>query len=81
MTYMLISGAITDKCLNTILAVSDIYSDLEEYAQKYVGANPGTQVHLFAWRAGFESKPSVTTERLWHSGYVAPASTEESNDL
>lgn len=73
MTYMLISGVITDKCLNTILAIDGSRYGLEEKAQKYVEDNPGTQVHIFQWCSGFESKPAVTIERLWHSDYVEPS--------
>jgi hypothetical protein len=76
MTYMLISGAITDRCLNTIVAVSESKYGLEKYAQEYVEQNPGTQLHIFSWEVGFESKPAVTTERLWHSGFVPSESIE-----
>lgn len=70
MTYMLISGAITDRCLNTIVAVNESKHELEKYAQNYVEQNPGAKLHIFRWEIGFESKPAVTTERLWHSGFV-----------
>ena len=76
MTYILISGAITDECLNTIVSVSENKYELENYAKKYVEQNPGTQVHIFGWEIGYESKPTVTTGRLWHSGYLPPKPAE-----
>lgn len=76
MTYMLISGTITDNCVNSIMAVSENKYELEKYAKSYVEQNPGIQLHIFKWESGLESKPAVTVERLWHSGYVPPEPIE-----
>lgn len=77
MVYILISGAINPQCGNSVIKTSQSRYDLEDYAEKYIEDNPGIQVHVFEWRSGFASKPSVTTERLWHSGYVQPPMPEE----
>ena len=77
MAYILVSGAITPQCGNSVVKVSESRYDLEEYAEEYVTDNPGTQVHIFSWVTGYQSEPSVTTERLWDSGYVQPPPPEE----
>ena len=77
MAYILVSGAITPQCGNSVIKVSESRYDLEDYAEKYVQGNPGTQVHIFSWASGYQSTPSVTTERLWDSGYVQPPMPEE----
>lgn len=77
MPYILVSGAITPQCGNSVVKVSESRYDLEDYAEKYVQDNPGTQVHIFSWVHGYQSKPSVTIERLWDSGYVQPPMPEE----
>lgn len=77
MPYILVSGAITPQCGNSVVKVSNSRYDLEDYAQKYAQDNPGTVVHIFSWASGFKSEPSVTTERLWDSGYVQPPMPEE----
>lgn len=69
MSYLLISGALTDECLNSILKISDSRELLKQYAEKYVAANPNTQLHIFSWELGFESKSEVRVDRLWGSGY------------
>jgi hypothetical protein len=77
MPYILIGGAITPQCGNSVIKASESRYDLEEYAEKYVQDNPGTEVHIFSWASGYQSKISVTTERLWDSGYVEPPPPEE----
>lgn len=77
MAYILVSGAITPQCGNSVVKVSNSRFDLEEYAEKYVQDNPGTQLHIFSWVSGYQSKPSVSTDRLWDSGYVQPSMPEE----
>ena len=77
MLYMLISGKLDKECLNTILSIDVDRYALEDFAQRYVTDNPGTVVHIFEWVHGYQSKPSVSTERLWSSGYVQPPTLEE----
>lgn len=77
MPYMLISGKLGKECLNTVLSIDDERAVLAEFAQRYVTDNPGTVVHIFDWVSGYQSEPSVTTERLWDSGYVQPPMPEE----
>ena len=77
MAYMLISGKLTEECLNTVLSIDENKHKLEEFAQRYVIANPGTVVHIFNWVSGYQSEPSVSIERLWSSGYVQPPLPEE----
>ena len=77
MLYMLISGKLDKECLNTILSIDVDRYALEAFAQRYVTDNPGTVVHIFEWVTGYQSEPSVTTERLWSSGYVQPPMPEE----
>ena len=77
MPYSLVSGAITPQCGNSVVKTSESRYDLEEYAEKYVQDNLGTQVHIFDWVTGYQSKPSVSTDRLWDSGYVQPSMPKE----
>lgn len=77
MPYILIGGAITPQCGNSVIKASESHYDLGEYAEKYVQDNPGTQVHIFFWVTGYQSKISVTTEQLWDSGYVESPLPEE----
>lgn len=80
MAYILISGLLTKECLNTVMAIDNNKAHLEDYAKRYIKDNPGTQVHIFDWCAGFESMATVATERLWSSGYEPPISVGETSD-
>lgn len=77
MTYMLISGKLDKDCLNTVLSIDVDRYALEDFAQRYVTDNPGTVVHIFDWVTGYQSKSSVSTDRLWSSGYVQPSMPKE----
>lgn len=77
MAYILVSGAITPQCCNSVIKVSNSQYVLEDYAEDYAKVNPGIELHIFSWVSGFKSEPSVTTERLWDSGYVEPPMPEE----
>lgn len=77
MVYILVSGAIIPQCGNSVVKVSNSRYVLEDYAEDYAKVNPGIELHIFSWVSGFKSEPSVTTERLWDSGYVEPPMPEE----
>lgn len=77
MVYILVSGAIIPQCGNSVVKVSESRYDLEDYAEAYAKVSPGIELHIFSWVSGFKSKPSVTIERLWNSGYVQPPMPKE----
>ena len=77
MAYILVSGAITPQCGNSVVKVSNSRYVLEDYAEDYAKVNPGIELHIFSWVSGFKSEPSVTVQTLYRSGYVEPPPPEE----
>lgn len=65
MSYIVLAGKPEKGSNHQVIEISVSLAEAKSAAETYVSNNPGAVAHVFYWETGFESKPSVSVERVW----------------